>query len=102
MRYLESTPDRYDVGMRWLTLGRVDRLQASVAAAATESRGARVLEIGCGTGSVTAMLVARGGRVTAVDQNPEMLDRARDRLPAAAARGVAPRRRAGAAVAHDA
>jgi len=80
MRYLESTPDRYDVGMRWLTLGRVDRLQASVAAAATESRGARVLEIGCGTGSVTAMLVARGGRVTAVDQNPEMLDRARDRL----------------------
>jgi demethylmenaquinone methyltransferase/2-methoxy-6-polyprenyl-1,4-benzoquinol methylase len=42
--------------------------------------GARVLEVGCGTGALTAELVARGARVVALDQNPEMLDLARQRL----------------------
>jgi demethylmenaquinone methyltransferase/2-methoxy-6-polyprenyl-1,4-benzoquinol methylase len=39
-----------------------------------------VLEIGCGTGAVTERLAARGASVTAVDQNPEMVERARARL----------------------
>jgi demethylmenaquinone methyltransferase/2-methoxy-6-polyprenyl-1,4-benzoquinol methylase len=80
MRWLESTPDRYDAGMRWLTLGRVARLHEAVARAACPAPGARVLEIGCGTGAVTERLVARGAAVTALDQDPEMLARARARL----------------------
>jgi demethylmenaquinone methyltransferase/2-methoxy-6-polyprenyl-1,4-benzoquinol methylase len=78
MRWLESSPGRYDAGMRWLTLGRVARLHDALADAV--GPGARVLEIGCGTGAVTEKLVARGAEVTALDQDPEMLDRARRRL----------------------
>jgi demethylmenaquinone methyltransferase/2-methoxy-6-polyprenyl-1,4-benzoquinol methylase len=83
MRFLESAPERYDAGMRLLTLGRVGRLHDALAAAAAPAPGARVLEIGCGTGSLTALLAARGARVTALDQNPEMLERARARLRSA-------------------
>jgi len=87
MRFLESSPSRYDLGMRWLTLGRVERLHDAVAANALPSRvpqgrGPRVLEIGCGTGAVTARLVERGARVTALDQSPEMQGRARERIEA--------------------
>lgn len=80
MRWLEAAPRRYDAGMRALTLGRIEPLHAAIAEAATPSAGARVLEIGCGTGAVTERLVARGARVTALDQNPEMLEQARARL----------------------
>ena len=80
MRWLESAPERYDAGMRLLTLGRVTPLRAVLAQTATPTPGAEVLEIGCGTGAVTALLVERGARVTALDQNPEMLEQARRRL----------------------
>jgi demethylmenaquinone methyltransferase/2-methoxy-6-polyprenyl-1,4-benzoquinol methylase len=80
MRFLESAPHRYDAGMRLLTLGRVSRLHERLAEISVPRPGVRVLEIGCGTGAVTEQLVARGGVVTAVDQNPEMLELARQRL----------------------
>lgn len=41
---------------------------------------ARVLEIGCGTGRVTALLAPRVDRVAAVDLSPDMLRRARRRF----------------------
>jgi ubiquinone/menaquinone biosynthesis C-methylase UbiE len=80
MRLLESAPARYDAGIRMLTLGRVEQIRDALAEAAVPSPGTRVLEIGCGTGAVTQKLVARGASVTAVDQNPEMVERARARL----------------------
>jgi len=80
MRWLEGTPERYDAGMRALTFGQVGHLHAAVAEAAAPEPGARVLEIGCGTGTVTALLRERGARVTALDQAPEMLEIARKRL----------------------
>lgn len=45
--------------------------------------GERILDLGCGTGVVLARLVARPGtlRLTGVDASPEMLSRARMRLP---------------------
>lgn len=83
MRWLEGSPQRYDAGMRVLTLGRIEALHAAVAEAAAPKAGDRVLEIGCGTGSVTARLLERGARVTAIDQSPEMLEQARARLGSA-------------------
>jgi len=83
MRWLEATPERYDAGMRWVTLGRVGALHDAVADAAAPRAGADVLEIGCGTGAVTQRLVERGARVTALDQSPEMLEQARIRLGSA-------------------
>jgi ubiquinone/menaquinone biosynthesis C-methylase UbiE len=80
MRLLESAPARYEAGMRVLTLGKVDQIRETLAEAAVRSPGAKVLEIGCGTGALTVKLIARGAHVTAVDQNPEMVERARARL----------------------
>jgi ubiquinone/menaquinone biosynthesis C-methylase UbiE len=45
--------------------------------------GSRVLEIGCGTGQLTAALVERGLRVDAVDPGPHMVEIARRRAPGA-------------------
>jgi ubiquinone/menaquinone biosynthesis C-methylase UbiE len=44
-------------------------------------RGARVLDVGCGTGRHTVPLVEAGARVWALDLTPEMLARARAKLP---------------------
>jgi len=84
MRWLEGSPERYDAGMRALTFGRIEELHAAVAGAAVKERGDRVLEIGCGTGSVTALLLERGARVIAIDQSPEMLELAAERVGAIA------------------
>ncbi len=80
MRWLEGRPERYDSGMRALTCGRIGPPHAAVAEAAVRNAGDQVLEIGCGTGSVTVLLRARGAKVTAIDQAPEMLEQARLRL----------------------
>jgi ubiquinone/menaquinone biosynthesis C-methylase UbiE len=84
MRWLEGSPERYDAGMRLLTFGRVSAVHAAVVGAAVSGPGAQVLEIGCGTGAVTAQLHASGARVTAIDQSPEMLEQAKARLRARA------------------
>ena len=42
--------------------------------------GARVLEIGCGTGQLTRSLLARGLRVMAVEPGEQLIARARDQL----------------------
>lgn len=78
MRWLEGAPERYDAGMRVLTLGRGERVHEALAEALPQA--ARVLEIGCGTGALTARLLERGAHVTALDQSPAMLDQARARL----------------------
>jgi ubiquinone/menaquinone biosynthesis C-methylase UbiE len=80
MRWLESAPRRYEVGMRLITFGRVNRVHAFLAEAAARRPGGRVLEIGVGTGAVAARLLARGAHVTGLDQQPEMLELARERL----------------------
>jgi demethylmenaquinone methyltransferase/2-methoxy-6-polyprenyl-1,4-benzoquinol methylase len=85
MRWLEGSPERYDAGMRVLTLGRITDLHRAVADAAITRPGNRILEIGCGTGSVTTLLLERGAQVTAIDQAPEMLEIATERVGAASA-----------------
>ena len=80
MRWLESAPERYDAGMRWITLGCSAQVQAAAAEAAAPTAGLAVLEIGCGTGALTERLLQRGARVTAVDQSAAMLEQARSRL----------------------
>lgn len=56
-----------------------DELVDATCEAAGVGPGDHVLEIGCGTGQLTAALVARGLRVTAVDPGPRMIERARSR-----------------------
>ncbi len=99
MRLLENTPARYDAGMRALTLGRaaLEREAAAEAAVPEACRGeasgsetsnpsdpgapdCRVLEIGCGTGALSELLLARGAHVVGLDQSAAMLEQARARL----------------------
>ena len=77
MRLLESAPHRYDLGIRLLTLGAVDRANDRLA---THFRaGQHVLDIGCGTGALTIRAARRGATVKGIDVNPEMLDIAKAR-----------------------
>lgn len=62
----------YDLTHRLFGLRRVyDQV------AATAQEGARVLEVGCGTGILTAKLARRAARVTGIDPDPRALARAR-------------------------
>lgn len=44
--------------------------------------GERVLDLGCGTGHLTAELAARGAKVVGLDNDPAMIERARRAYPA--------------------
>ncbi|MGZ4611181.1 MAG: class I SAM-dependent methyltransferase [Actinomycetes bacterium] len=43
--------------------------------------GESIVDLGCGSGELTAAIAARGAHVVGVDSSPEMLDRARERFP---------------------
>jgi ubiquinone/menaquinone biosynthesis C-methylase UbiE len=79
MRVLESAPRRYDFGIRLLSLGRIDRVHREMAEWGA-SNGTRVLDIGCGTGSLALVCVRRGAQVTGIDISPLMLDIARRKV----------------------
>jgi SAM-dependent methyltransferase len=56
-----------------------DALVDAACAAAGVRAGDRVLEVGCGTGQLTAALAVRGLQVVAVDPGARMIERARAR-----------------------
>ena len=55
------------------------RVAARVVELAHPAKGERVLDIGCGTGTVTELLVERGAEVVGLDISPRLLDLARRR-----------------------
>ena len=67
----------------FLTSGGSRRLRQSLVDALDIRPGHRVLELGCGTGQVTARLLAAGADVVAVDALAAMLAAARRRAPGA-------------------
>jgi demethylmenaquinone methyltransferase/2-methoxy-6-polyprenyl-1,4-benzoquinol methylase len=78
MKVLESAPERYDRGMRILTLGQLERVHRDIAERL--SRGDRVLDLGCGTGTLAVMLAHRGVQVTGIDISSAMLSHADQRV----------------------
>ena len=64
---------RYDLLNRVLSLGIDQRWRRTMLAAAGEVRGARVLDLCCGTGDVSLGFARAGARVVGVDFTPEML-----------------------------
>lgn len=91
MRLLESTAERYDRGIELLSRGRIGSVHRRLAELATaDAVGARVLDLGCGTGGVALACAARGARVVGIDANAAMLEVARAKpTPDAAAAPVA-------------
>ncbi len=78
MKVLESAPSRYDMGIRLLTLGRVD--EAYDRLASRIKAGQRVLDIGCGTGALTLRAAQQGAKVKGIDVNAQMLEIAQQRV----------------------
>jgi ubiquinone/menaquinone biosynthesis C-methylase UbiE len=76
MKVLESAPERYDLGIRMLSSGRIQQAYDRIATLAAKP-GKRVLDIGCGTGGVSLACAARGAVVTGIDVDPGMLEVAR-------------------------
>jgi ubiquinone/menaquinone biosynthesis C-methylase UbiE len=72
MKMLESAPDRYDRGIRMLTLGRLDSAYDRLTVHIQE--GQRVLDIGCGTGALTLRAALKGAMVKGIDINAQMLE----------------------------
>ncbi len=80
MKILELSPDSYDSWMRFLTLGRVDRIKKEIAVNWINPND-EILEIGCGAGSLASLMSQRGARVTAIDISEKMLAEARKNVP---------------------
>lgn len=80
MKLLEQSPEKYDRGMRLITLGRVDAIKELIAENWI-GPNCRVLEIGCGTGSLAAKMAAKRAEVTAIDISPKMLAAAQAAAP---------------------
>ena len=72
MKWLETSPADYDRGIQLLTLGRLQPLKESIATDCVQP-GQCVLEIGCGTGTLSLLMAERGARVTAIDASLGML-----------------------------
>ena len=78
MKILEGRPGGYDRRMDRLSSGRVRAIKHDVAG--EFSSGCRILEIGCGTGELAAMLVERGCVVEGFDASRVMVKEARERI----------------------
>lgn len=72
MRILESVPNRYDKGIRILTLGQLDKVYDRLTSNIKE--GQTVLDIGCGTGALTLRAAEKGAKVRGIDVNPQMIE----------------------------
>jgi SAM-dependent methyltransferase len=52
----------------------------TILAMAGDVRGKNVLDVGCASGGLTELFLQRGATVTAIDLNPRLVERARERL----------------------
>ncbi len=75
MKFVEMAPERYDWAVRLMTAGRLDRIKDQIGILV--HRGDRVLDIGCGTGTLAVRLLRRGAWVTGLDMSEHMLGVAR-------------------------
>lgn len=81
MKWLETSPRDYDRGIQLLTLGRLGTIKQLIARNFV-AEGMRVLEVGCGTGTLAAMMAKQGATVAGIDASPTMLALARQKIAA--------------------
>jgi demethylmenaquinone methyltransferase/2-methoxy-6-polyprenyl-1,4-benzoquinol methylase len=74
MKFVEVAPQRYDWAVRVMTGGRLDRVKERIAEQVR--MGDRVLDLGCGTGTLAVRCMQRGAHVTGLDVSEWMLAQA--------------------------
>jgi len=79
----QLTSDAPVSGVRATVRAGRDKMRAMILAQLPDDlRGARVLDAGCGTGSMAFELAQRGANVVAVDISPALVGIAEQRMPA--------------------
>lgn len=86
MKFVEIAPERYDWAVKFMTGGRLDKIKDQIAEKIEP--GDRVLDIGCGTGTLAVRCLNKGAYVTGLDSSEFMLKQAEKN---AAAAGVSDR-----------
>jgi demethylmenaquinone methyltransferase/2-methoxy-6-polyprenyl-1,4-benzoquinol methylase len=79
---MEKMVDKYDAYMRRTTLGREDALRSTTVGLAQIKPGDNVLEVGCGTGTLTLAAKRKAGpsgKVCGIDIIPGMIERSRQK-----------------------
>ncbi|MFQ5996389.1 MAG: corrinoid protein-associated methyltransferase CpaM [Dehalococcoidales bacterium] len=79
MKILESAPQRYDTGINILSLGQSRKIQQQIVGNYINA-GDKVLEIGCGTGTLAVSCAEKGASVVAFDVSPQMLTIAKQKV----------------------
>jgi len=77
MKFLEKTPGRYDFAIRLLSSGKLNDVYKRFVSYIEP--GQKVLDIGCGTGTLAIMAALKGAKVRGIDINPRMLEIAREK-----------------------
>jgi ubiquinone/menaquinone biosynthesis C-methylase UbiE len=78
MKILEMRPKSYDERMDRISRGRIRGIKEAVAREVPE--GSHVLEIGCGTGELAALIIERDCIVEGFDLSPSMVRVAEERI----------------------
>ncbi len=81
MKILESQPERYDRGIALMSLGGADRCKKKLVDENVQP-GSKVLEIGCGTGTMAILAAQAGAEVLGFDVSDAMLEVARKKIGA--------------------
>jgi ubiquinone/menaquinone biosynthesis C-methylase UbiE len=79
MKVLESSARRYDAGINILSLGQSEGVKREIVKNYI-TVGDKVLEIGCGTGTLAILCAEKSASVTGFDVSSEMVDIARKKI----------------------
>jgi len=74
MVFVEIAPERYDIGMKIMTLGRLDKIKDMIAEVVEPN--VEILDIGCGTGTLALRCMKKDANVTGLDSAEFMLEQA--------------------------
>src|SRR5438105_4992727 len=75
MKFVEVAPERYDWAVKVMTAGKLDQIKDIIAK--NIKPGERVLDIGCGTGTLALRCLRRGAYVTGLDSSAFMLEQSK-------------------------
>jgi ubiquinone/menaquinone biosynthesis C-methylase UbiE len=79
MKILESSPQRYDAGINLLSLGQSNRIKRDIVKNYITASD-KVLEIGCGTGTLAILCAEKGASIVGFDTSHQMLSIARKKV----------------------